>query len=32
LWPLVLAGYRGYAAYQNKTDREIPLVLLDPEE
>jgi deazaflavin-dependent oxidoreductase (nitroreductase family) len=32
LWPLVVAGYRGYAAYQNKTDREIPLVLLDPEE
>lgn len=30
LWPAVVAGYRGYAAYQRKTDREIPLVLLEP--
>jgi deazaflavin-dependent oxidoreductase (nitroreductase family) len=28
LWPLIVAGYRGYAAYQAKTTREIPLVLL----
>jgi deazaflavin-dependent oxidoreductase (nitroreductase family) len=30
LWPQVVAGYRGYAAYQDKTDREIPLVFLEP--
>ena len=30
LWPLVIAKYRGYAAYQSKTSREIPLVLLEP--
>lgn len=30
LWPLVIAKYRGYAAYQRKTAREIPLVLLEP--
>lgn len=30
LWPQVAAGYKGYANYQAKTDREIPLVLLEP--
>ena len=30
LWPKVTAEYKGYAGYQTKTDREIPLVLLDP--
>ncbi|MFC9837250.1 nitroreductase/quinone reductase family protein [Rhodococcus sp. NPDC127530] len=30
LWPQVTAAYKGYAGYQKKTDREIPLVLLDP--
>jgi deazaflavin-dependent oxidoreductase (nitroreductase family) len=30
LWPMVTAKYRGYAGYQTKTDREIPLVLLEP--
>ena len=30
LWPRVTAVYRGYAGYQRKTDREIPLVLLEP--
>jgi deazaflavin-dependent oxidoreductase (nitroreductase family) len=30
LWPQVTAAYRGYAQYQTKTEREIPLVLLDP--
>jgi deazaflavin-dependent oxidoreductase (nitroreductase family) len=30
LWPRVAAGYKGYASYQTKTDREIPLVLLKP--
>jgi len=30
LWPQVTAEYKNYADYQKKTDREIPLVLLDP--
>lgn len=30
LWPRVTAAYRGYAAYQRRTDREIPLVILEP--
>jgi deazaflavin-dependent oxidoreductase (nitroreductase family) len=30
LWPLVTADHRNYAAYQRKTKREIPLVLLHP--
>lgn len=30
LWPRVAAEYKGYASYQTKTDREIPLVLLEP--
>lgn len=30
LWPQVTAQYKGYAGYQTKTTREIPLVLLDP--
>ena len=29
LWPLVTAAYKGYAGYQTKTDREIPIVLLE---
>jgi deazaflavin-dependent oxidoreductase (nitroreductase family) len=29
LWPRVTAKYKGYANYQTKTDREIPLVLLE---
>jgi len=29
LWPRVVATYRGYAAYQAKTDREIPLVICE---
>jgi len=28
LWPQVTAKYKGYAGYQDKTDREIPLVIL----
>lgn len=32
LWPRVTAAYKGYAGYQTKTDREIPLVLLEPAE
>jgi deazaflavin-dependent oxidoreductase (nitroreductase family) len=30
LWPQVVARYKGYGDYQTKTDREIPLVLLEP--
>lgn len=30
LWPIVTAYYDGYAQYQTKTAREIPLVLLNP--
>ena len=30
LWPRVTAAYKGYAGYQEKTDREIPVVLFDP--
>ena len=30
LWPQVTARYGGYAGYQERTDREIPLVVLDP--
>jgi deazaflavin-dependent oxidoreductase (nitroreductase family) len=30
LWPLVIADHSNYAGYQTKTQREIPLVLLDP--
>jgi deazaflavin-dependent oxidoreductase (nitroreductase family) len=30
LWPKVVEMYRGYADYQAKTTREIPLVILEP--
>ena len=30
LWALVVSSYRGYASYQRKTRREIPLVILEP--
>jgi deazaflavin-dependent oxidoreductase (nitroreductase family) len=30
LWPQVVARYKGYGDYQTRTDREIPLVLLEP--
>jgi deazaflavin-dependent oxidoreductase (nitroreductase family) len=30
LWPLVTAEHKNYAGYQTKTERQIPLVLLDP--
>ena len=30
LWPKITAVYKGYAGYQRKTDREIPVVLLEP--
>lgn len=30
LWPKALATYGGYRGYQERTDREIPLVILEP--
>ena len=30
LWPRVVAAYKGYGQYQTRTDREIPLVILEP--
>lgn len=29
-WPRVVAAYHGYAEYQSRTQREIPVVFLDP--
>lgn len=29
-WPRVEAAYDGYAVYQSRTDREIPVVFLEP--
>lgn len=31
LWPQAVAAYRGYAAYQKRTERQIPVVILEPE-
>lgn len=30
LWPQVVAKYRGYEGYQRNTDRDIPVVILEP--
>jgi deazaflavin-dependent oxidoreductase (nitroreductase family) len=30
LWPKAVATYSGYRGYQQRTDREIPLVILEP--
>jgi deazaflavin-dependent oxidoreductase (nitroreductase family) len=30
LWPMVLELYSGYGGYQERTEREIPLVILEP--
>jgi deazaflavin-dependent oxidoreductase (nitroreductase family) len=30
LWPRVVAVYPGYEGYQQRTDRRIPLVVLEP--
>ena len=30
LWPRVVEAYKGYAQYQTRTERDIPLVLLEP--
>jgi F420H(2)-dependent quinone reductase len=31
LWPKVVGAYSGYAGYQERTKREIPLVILTPD-
>lgn len=30
MWPTIADRYRNYAGYQRRTEREIPLVLLEP--
>jgi deazaflavin-dependent oxidoreductase (nitroreductase family) len=30
LWPRVVAAYQGYASYQRRTDRDIPVVICEP--
>ena len=30
LWPVVVSVYGGYEAYRRRTEREIPLVILEP--
>jgi deazaflavin-dependent oxidoreductase (nitroreductase family) len=30
MWPQIATEYKNYAGYQTKTEREIPLVLLEP--
>jgi len=30
LWPRITATYRGYAGYQRRTERDIPVVILEP--
>ncbi len=31
LWPQIVGAYQGYAGYQAKTNRNIPVVILEPE-
>jgi deazaflavin-dependent oxidoreductase (nitroreductase family) len=30
LWPRVVAAYRGYAGYQRRTERDIPVMICEP--
>jgi deazaflavin-dependent oxidoreductase (nitroreductase family) len=30
MWPLVTKAYKGYAGYQRRTDRDIPVVICEP--
>jgi deazaflavin-dependent oxidoreductase (nitroreductase family) len=30
LWPQIVSAYKGYAGYQTKTDRDIPVVICEP--
>lgn len=31
LWPMAVDAYSGYEGYQRRTDREIPLMILEPQ-
>ena len=31
LWPTIVAAYKGYADYQKRTERDIPVVICEPE-
>jgi len=30
LWPQITSVFEGYARYQQRTDRQIPVVILEP--
>jgi deazaflavin-dependent oxidoreductase (nitroreductase family) len=30
MWPTIVATYKGYAGYQKRTDRQIPVVICEP--
>ena len=30
LWPTIVKAYKGYAGYQNRTNRDIPVVICEP--
>lgn len=30
MWPTIVAAYKGYAGYQKRTDRDIPVVVCEP--
>jgi deazaflavin-dependent oxidoreductase (nitroreductase family) len=30
LWPRIVAAYKGYAGYQQRTERDIPVVICEP--
>ena len=30
MWPRITAAYKGYGQYQKRTDRDIPVVILEP--
>ena len=30
LWPSIVAAYKGYAGYQKRTQRDIPVVICEP--
>lgn len=30
MWPEIIRKYKGYAGYQKRTDRDIPVVILEP--
>jgi len=30
LWPTIVAAYPGYAGYQRRTERDIPVVICEP--